>query len=71
MSEIKYPKGERVWVAYYGNKHELCFIMTSKENREYYFLYELNDGAFRKLGKSRSPKELEDRFNVQARMRYN
>lgn len=69
MSEIKYPKGERVWVTYYGSKHELCFIVTSKGNREYYFLYELNDGAFRKLGKARSPKELEDKFNVQARMR--
>lgn len=65
MSEPKYPKAERVWVSYYGTNHELLFILTSKESsREYYFLYELVDGAFKKLGKGRSPKELEEKYNV-------
>jgi hypothetical protein len=63
---IKYPKGERVWVAYYNGKHELQYIITSKENnREFYFLYEfLLDGTFKKFGKSRSPADLEERFRA-------
>ena len=69
MSNLKYPKGERVWVGYYNAPHELLFIMTSKEtSRNYYFLYELVDGTFRKLGKARSPKELEAKFDVEKKM---
>jgi hypothetical protein len=61
---LKYPKGERVWLAFYSGKHELQYIITSKENnREFYFLYTpLPDGTFKKFGKSRSPAELEERF---------
>ena len=69
LAEPKYPKGERVWVGYYSAEHELCFILTSKESREFYFLYELVDGEFKKLGKARTPKELEDKFEVSKRMR--
>lgn len=65
MSTLKYPKGERVWVSYYDTSHELRFILTSKESsREYFFLYELVDGVFKKLGRARSPKELEAKFDV-------
>lgn len=69
MDELKCPKGERVWVGYYNAEHELCFILTSKESREFYFLYELVDGEFKKLGKARTPKELEDKFEVSKKMR--
>lgn len=68
MSEPKYPKGERVWVGYYNSNHELCFILTSKDSRDFYFLYELVEGNFRKLGKARSPTELEEMFRVYQRM---
>lgn len=68
MSEPKYPKGERVWVGYYNSNHELRFILTSKESRDFYFLYELVEGNFRKLGKARSPTELEEMFRVYQRM---
>lgn len=65
MSEPKYPKGEQVWVSYYNADNELVFILTSKEStRDCYFLYELVNGAFKKLGKDKSPKELERKFNV-------
>lgn len=63
------PKGERVWVNYYSGGHELMFIMTSKEARDFYFLYELVDGKFKKLGKARSPNELEEKFEVDKRLR--
>lgn len=69
MEQIKYPKGEKVWVGYYDTQKNLRFIMTSKENnRDFYFLYELVDGEFKKLGKARSPKELEDKFEVSAKL---
>lgn len=70
QGEPKYPKGERVWVGYYNQSNELMFIMTSKEaSRDYYFLYELVDGEFRKLGRAKSPKELEDKFDVDEKLR--
>ena len=34
-----------------------------------FILYELVDGEFKKLGKARTPKELEDKFEVSKRMR--
>ncbi len=68
--ELKYPKGERVWVGCYNEVHELKFIITSKEtSRDYYFLYEVVDGEFRKLGRAKSPKELEDKFDVDKKIR--
>ena len=69
MSEPKYPKGERVWAGFYYSIHELWFIVTSKDSRDFYFLYELVEGNFRKLGKARSPTELEERFRVYQRMK--
>lgn len=70
MSEPKYPKGEYVWNRYYNVKSELMFIMTAKrESRDFYYLYELEDGVFKKLGKSKSPPELERKFRVDERLR--
>lgn len=68
MSEPKYPKGERVWVGYYNSNHELRFILTSKDSRDFYFLYEMVEDGSRKLGKARSPTELEEKFRVYQRM---
>lgn len=68
--QIKYPKGEIVWVSYQkGNGTPIC-ILTSKPARDFYFLYEVKpDGSLAKLGKARSPTELEERFDVRAKMR--
>ena len=69
MAGLEYPRGERVFTGYYNASGDLLFILTSKEARDYYFLYELADGSFRKLGRSRNPKELEEKFNVLQRMK--
>ncbi len=70
MGSIKYPKGETVWVGYHDVSGKLRFIITSKDsNRDFYFLYELIDSQFNKLGKSRSPKDLEEKFNIDAKLR--
>ena len=67
-SDLVNPKGERVWVGYYTKDHNLLFIMTSKESRDFYYLYELVDGSFKKLGREKSPQELEERFEVDNRL---
>ena len=65
MKEPNVPKGEIAWMGYYDTSHNLKFLVTSKSNnRDFYFLYEVIDGALKKLGKSRSPKELEEKFIV-------
>ena len=69
MAELKYPKGEKGWVSYYNRSGKLIFIMTSKENsRDWYFLYEVDGDKLKKLGKARTPPELEDRYDVLEKM---
>ena len=66
---LKYPKGEEVYVSYYNKKCELLFILTAKLNsRDWYYLYELSDGQFKKLGKARTPTELEEKYSVHEKM---
>ena len=65
---MKYPKGERVWTGYYNRAGELLFIVTSKESRDWYFLYEVVNGEFKKLGRAKTPTELENRYGVTDRM---
>lgn len=62
--EIKRPSGETVFVWYYDIKHTLRFILTAKTSRDYYFLYEIVDGKCVKLGRSTSPRNLEEKFEV-------
>lgn len=67
--KLKYPKGERVFTGYYNRAGELLFIITSKEPaREWYYLYALENGAFKKLGRAREPPELEEKFHVKEKM---
>ena len=62
--KIKYPKNEIVWTEYVVNGVPR-FIMTSKESRDYYFLYNVGeDGSVEKLGKARTPTELEEKYKV-------
>lgn len=65
---MTYPRGEIVWTGYYNRSGDLLFIITSKETREYYFLYEYRDDAFVKLGKAKNPLELTERFHVHEKM---
>lgn len=67
--KLKYPKGETVWVSYRTAKNEKRFIITSKDDdRTWYFLYELQGDTFKKLGKSKSPVELEEKFEVRSKL---
>lgn len=63
MSEIIYPKNETVWHSHYGIDHKLAYVITSKkDNREWYYYYKVIDGNLQKMGKSRTPLELIDKF---------
>lgn len=62
VSKIKYPKDEIVWVSYKNSNGELKYIITSKQSREFYFLYELVDNAFKKIGKAKTPTFLENKY---------
>ena len=64
MKSLKYPKGEKVWESYYNESRELKFIITSKSTRDSYFLYELVNGEFKKLGKAKTPPELVEKYDV-------
>ena len=66
MAEVKCPKGERLWMRYYNKKNSLRFFITSKEtSRDFYFLYEVSGATVKKLGKARSPRDLEEKYKVE------
>lgn len=66
------PKGEIVWASYYDTKGRLIFFITSKPPRDYYFLYEISDdGKPNKLGKGKTPIELEKKYSVIQKIKNN
>lgn len=66
--EPKQPKGEIGWTDYRDKDGNTVCITTSKPARDFYFLYELKDGEFVKLGKATSPLELEKKYDTNKRM---
>ena len=68
MREPKLPKGEIVWVEYKNASGKTLFILTSKEARDVYYLYELRGDSYVKLGKAKEPPELEKKFRVRELM---
>ena len=69
MAEPKLPKGEHAWIGYYNRAGELLFVLTSRENdRSWFFLYENQDGTLKRLGKAKTPPELEEKYKVREKM---
>ena len=67
---IRYPRGETVWVRYCSMDGVTRFLLTSRESRECFFLYYVApDGSLTRLGKAKSPPELERKFNVEQVLR--
>ena len=65
MKDINCPKGEMVWVRYCLRDGTTKFLLTSKkQNRDYYYLYEVVEGKLVKLGRARTPPELEKKFDI-------
>lgn len=68
MTGIKLPKSEELWARCYNSAHELVYFITSDLQRNFYFFYEVSSGVSKKLGKGKSPKELEKKYDGDARM---
>lgn len=60
---------ERIWTDYIDKHGVKRFVMTSSQDRKTYFLYGLSNGSFIKLGKDKSPIKLEERFQVDEKLR--
>lgn len=56
------PKMETIWVTYTSEKGEVYHITAKTNNRAYYYLYKMVDGKAQKLGRARTPTELEEKF---------
>lgn len=70
MNDVTPPKGEIGWVCYYDVNGKPVFILTSKPIRDCFYLYEvLSDGKLHRLGRAKTPPELEEKYNVEERMR--
>ncbi len=68
QQDYLYPKGEEACTVYADRNHNELFLLTRKPLTGFYTLYEIRgDGLFR-LGKSSSPIELEEKFDVKKRM---
>lgn len=62
--------GEVIWVSYYNRSGSVIAIMASKPTRDFYFLYEVSpDGALKKLGRAKTPTELEKKYAIYERMK--
>ena len=57
------PKTERIWARIYGKGRKNCHVITSKEDsRSMYYLYDCSGSEIRKLGRGKSPAELEQQW---------
>lgn len=57
-----------MWTTYYSSGDPV-FVITSRPARDYYFLYEyIASGNLKKLGKAKSPTELEEKYKIRDRI---
>ena len=63
------PRGERVFSGYYNRRGILLFVITAKEARDFYFLYEVKDDVYTKLGRSKNPLDLVEKYHVMEKIR--
>ena len=55
------PRSEQIWLERHAGEN--VYIITSKENNmDMFFLYRIDNGRAVKLGKSKSPPELERKY---------
>lgn len=67
MIDCKFPRGEEpvVWLHVRGKPY---FVITENKMKNIFFLYEIADGNVKRLGKSDSPKKLEELFSVKEKL---
>ena len=62
MAVNEIPKTEKIWTHIFTANNNEYFITSKINNREIYFLYQKTSDGMIKLGKSSSPKELENKY---------
>lgn len=62
------PKTEVLWATYSDSGGKPKFAITSKPDRNLYYLYELSDGKASKVGKAKTPDALVRAFKVEERI---
>lgn len=56
------PKSEKIWVKRITVSGEVYYITSKENDRGVYYLYKMNGDKAVKLGKSKSPTELEQKY---------
>lgn len=70
MQNLKLPKNEQPAVAYYNERQQHLFELAKQTGSDHYVLYKvINNNHYQKLGKSKNPLELEEKFKVIETMR--
>lgn len=59
---VPYPNGERAWVTLLDENQKPKYLITSKPNREMYFIYEVQNEKLARLGKDKNPLTLEAKY---------
>lgn len=62
--ETKSTKNEIAWVQYNDSEGNMVYLMTSSPLRDIYYLYKYDGRELKRIGKSKNPVELEQRFKV-------
>ena len=55
------PKTERIWVCRITGDGSVYYITSKDNDRSYYFLYKMENDKAVKLGKAKSPLDLENK----------
>lgn len=56
------PKSETLHVTEISASGEVFYITSKENNRDTYYIYQKTDAGVEKLGKGKSPPELEKKF---------
>lgn len=56
------PKTETIWLTFETAKGEKYYTTAKTHNRDYYYLYKLVDDKAQKLGRAKTPIELEEKY---------
>ena len=61
-------KSELVWTEYRDRTGTPVYLVTSNPSRSAYYLYDISKSEPARLGKGKTPTELESKFRVTERM---
>lgn len=56
------PKTEIIWVQHTTGDGSIYYITSKENDRNYYFLYKMENGKAVKLGRALSPLDLENKY---------